>query len=60
MNFLRIRKQYKKVSYQLGHDMRENLSIAKLYKLGTKSLAEVNPFRQVGSVSKAISIHLSL
>lgn len=36
--------------------MRENL--AKLYKLGIKSLAEVNLFRQVGSVSKAISTPL--
>lgn len=40
--------------------MRENLAIAKLYKLGIKSLAEVNLFRQVGSVSKAIIIPLSL
>lgn len=39
--------------------MRKNLGIAKLYKLGIKSLTDVNLFRQVGSVSKAISIHLN-
>lgn len=40
--------------------MRENLASAKLYKLGIKSSAEFSIFRQVGSVSKAISISLSL
>lgn len=38
--------------------MRENLAIAKLYKLRMKSLAVVDLFRQVGSVTKAISITL--
>lgn len=45
--------------FVLVHDMRENLAIAKLYKLGMKSLAEVNLFRQADSLSKAISISLS-
>lgn len=38
--------------------MKENPAIAKLYELGIKCLAEVNLFRQVGSVSKAISTPL--
>lgn len=40
--------------------MRENLAIAKLYKLGIKSLAEVDLLRQVGPVYKAIIIPLCL